>query len=248
MKNFNLEFDSDIYDKARKYREKKEKENNAVSKFQFGADLKKPIKRNPKVVEEYTEDAFNEKISYDLCYYNFLVSNIEENQYEQVNEIIKDIIEDTKQIYEYGSIGPRIYGFKDSRNKMVSINENEEDQNDIIRQERLAKKEFDTFIKNNYYNSTTENILKKYGNSVVTESKEEILSENEEIQHSVEKKLKKVLVQEFIDKVSFPGFIKSHIEEFFLNDEFTDNSKFEEIFDSYQSNRDKFIDIIIETI
>lgn len=239
-------FVNEVQKKASDYLSKKRSKdantNNKNNNLIFESGM--PLKTRFKINNKYTEEDFNKKLSYDIKYHNFLMSNIEEDD-KKINSHLSKMVNSLKEIYECGLLYPRVYGFRDNYDNLIEIDENEDC-------DKIVSKEFYNYLNSNYYNLNKDRLVKKYGEPVVYESKNQIIDENtSDIEEVTRKNLKKIILENFIDNISFPGFTKNHIKECIENEEFTklfDVDRIQELLDDYDKYKSKYAELLSEYI
>lgn len=204
-------------------------------------EVKIPLLTTNKSItsEEYDEKAIIRKMNMDSNIYNKLLSNLNENQKVVAKNVLRELCENVKEIYQLANIKPRVYGFTEltldsSKDELV------EESTRIIKD----------YFNRNYYELTTREREKKYKDNVVTMA-HELLSENTNIdtKSAMDFSYKALLVKGLIKKINFPYLADSKIKELMESDlyqEFFDSERLHILmqeFDSKANDLSKVISI-----
>ncbi|MEM4385634.1 MAG: hypothetical protein QXD03_03710 [Candidatus Anstonellales archaeon] len=196
------------------------------------ADAKITKRKSVLELEVFNEDDFNKKLELDSCFWRVLIENIDkdEDKSSLVNEI-DDIYDKVKRIYEYMNIKPRVY------NEIVF----EGLGSDELRIPK-AKEIIMEYIDLNFYSLSQSERDRRYGGKVKQFAESLVLEYSIDVDRSIEISYKKIIIESLINKILFPGFAYSRLNEIVneKSDEFFDNS---EIVSLYEDIVSKISDI-----
>jgi hypothetical protein len=156
-----------------------------------------------QIFEEYTDEKFFKKIEMDSHIYNQFLKNTEDNNIVQhVQENLSNYLATIRAIYEHINIEPKIYGFKQLNKNSSEI--------DLVTE---AKKIIFEHLDKSYYNLSSSERQKKYKDFVVSSSHDIAVTENLDIDDSVEHVYKAAVINSLLENINFPFIIKSKVEE-----------------------------------
>jgi len=184
-------------------------------------------------LEEFDIDAFENKIKFDVSYYNVLLNRLDESNGEDAQTLLIDLFKNVRSIYEHINIKPKIYGI----NRLATLNETD----DVIYES--ASRIIHDYINNNYYKLTNEEKHKRYFEQVKDATKDLIISENIDADEAVEYNVKIAVIQSLIETINFPMVIKNEIEKSLISEEYGDMFEQEELNNLWLEFKNKSINI-----
>ncbi|MEM4385278.1 MAG: hypothetical protein QXD03_01885 [Candidatus Anstonellales archaeon] len=199
--------------------------NRIKTLHESNADAKIQKKRKSVVdMEVFNEEDFDRKLELDSCFWKVLLENIsnDKDRSKLVDEI-DNMYDKVKRIYEYVNMKPRVY------NEIVF----EGLGSDELRIPK-AKEVIMEYIDLNFYSLSQSERDRRYGGKVKQLAESLVLEYSIDFDRSIEISYKKIILESLINKILFPGFAYSRLQEVIneKSDEFFDNS---EIIDIYEN-------------
>lgn len=198
--------------------------NRIKTLYESNADARIQKKRKSVVdMEVFNEEDFNRKLELDSCFWRVLLENIsnDKDKSKLVDEI-DNMYDKVKRIYEYVNMKPRVY------NEIVF----EGLGSDELRIPK-AKEVIMEYIDLNFYSLSQSERDRRYGGKVKQLAESLVLEYSIDFDRSIEISYKKIILESLINKILFPGFAYSRLQEVIneKSDEFFDNS---EVIDIYE--------------
>ena len=159
------------------------------------------------IFEQYSDTAMSDKLKHDSAYFNVLFENINEDDTSLANNLLIDLSKTIKSIYEHIDIEPRSIGMK-----AIALNEND----DIIAEN--ATRIINEFIDVNYYSLSQDKRDARYKNYVIAESEALVLESSVDPVEATSFCYKCAVMENLIEKISFPEIIKFKIDETMTSD------------------------------
>jgi hypothetical protein len=158
--------------------------------------------------ESFDIDYLKTKLYYDAAYYNVILTECSKEQLEIGNNLIQDVYTDIKQIYQYMNIKPAIYGNR----KLIH-----ESSEQLL--EENAMREISEYLNQQYYNLTPSERKKRFKVQIVEET-QILLKKDVSIEKSdaIDQVQKRIIYENLINTISFPGPLKYTLEERKIND------------------------------
>ena len=153
--------------------------------------------------EEYDETVFETKSTLDSYYFKRLIKNIPDEYLNESVEIISNLYDTVKNIYEHINVKPKTYGFNISN----SLNNSEQ----IL--EDQAQSYINAFLKDNYYNLTAQQRQEKYFPKIKPIAESLVLENQLDETQALEFASKVVLMEDLINRICFPLTVQSFIED-----------------------------------
>ena len=187
--------------------------------------------------EEFDENAFNNKSTLDSYFFKRLIKNIPNENINEGIQIVSNLYDKVKQIYEYINVKPKTYGF----NINTSLNNSEETL------EEQAQSYINGFLKDNYYNLTAEQREQKYFPKIKPIAESLVLENNLDDKAALEFASKVVLLEDLINRICFPLTIQSLIDES-LHDvsyaQIFEQQPLQDLWESFQDQSFKFAKVV----
>ena len=166
--------------------------------------------------EEYSDSKFAKKVGIDKYIYEQFLKNVQDDQLVlQIQENLGGLLNTIKNIYEHINIEPKIYGFT-----KLDLNSSESEL--VTESNRIIYEHLDK----NYFALTTQERSKKYKDYVTAKSYDITISENIDVDISVEHAYKSAVINTLLENINFPFTIKCKIEELL------ESPQYKEIFDA----------------
>lgn len=153
--------------------------------------------------DEFDEHSFDNKSTLDSYYFKHLIKNIPEEHLEETIQIISNLYDKVKQIYEHVNVKPKTYGF----NLTTSLNNSEETL------EEQAQSYINGFLRDNYYNLTSDQREQKFFPRIKPIAESLVLENSLNEKNALEFASKVVLMEDLINRICFPLTIQSLIDE-----------------------------------
>lgn len=171
---------------------------NETPKFEYNkADYTK------MAFEEYDESAFDTKSTLDSYYFKRLIKNLPEEHLNEGIQLVSNLYDTVKQIYEHINVKPKTYGF----NLTNSLNNSDEVLED------QAQSYINSFLKDNYYNLTSEQRQDKYFPKIKALAESLVIENQLNENNAVEYASKVILMEDLISRICFPLTVQSLITE-----------------------------------
>lgn len=175
------------------------------SKDTFNTNYLTAIKKDltKLAFEEYDESIMHNKSTIDSYYFKILTENSPIEHSGNIQQIINNLYNTTKTIYEQINIKPRSHGFdlKNALNDSETILENQ------------AKNYINNYFKENYYALNKEERVDKFYTKVKPIAEQLVLENQVNEEDALKFGFKTILVENLITKICFPNTIREYIEE-----------------------------------
>lgn len=153
--------------------------------------------------EEFDENIFENKSTLDSYFFKQMLKNIPEENLNETIQIVSNLYDKVKQIYEYINVKPKTYGF----NINTGLNNSEETL------EEQAQTYINGFLRDNYYNLTSQQREDRYFPKIKPIAESLVLENKLDDKSALEFASKVVLMEDLINRICFPLTIQSLIEE-----------------------------------
>lgn len=190
---------------------KKIKNNSSIEESSKLSDNAISKKKYNTVFNEFDNDKFNQKIALEMYVYNNLLDGINESEKEYVTDLISNMLNDVKSVYEFINIEPKLSGFKNmtpSNSKKELINE--------------AQNIIDNHFKIEFYNLNKNERERKYKDIVVNMTYDIVESDHVSIDDALEHAHKSVIIESLIHNLNFPYIIRHKISEVLEDEMYND--------------------------
>lgn len=180
------------------------------------------------IFEEYSDEAFEEKVKRDAAYYNVLFKRLDEDQSANLHKILGNMMGTIRQIYEHIDIKPKVYGL----GRLPSLNETD----NVI--EENATRIISDHINRNYYQLTRDQRRDKYEIGVKSIASDLVVQESIEPEEAVRFGTKVFVVKQFLEDISFPLVVRGEIEDCLTSKaygEIFEQEKLQDIWESFQT-------------
>ncbi len=171
----------------------------------------KPVYKH--IYEQFDINFLKTKLHYDSAYYNVILNECNKDQIKIANKLVQEVYSDIKTLYQYMNIKPAIYGNR----KLIHENSPE-----LL--EENAHREISEFISQNYYNLTKKERSEQYKIRVIEES-QLLLKTDPSIDRkkAIDRSQKRIIYEQLINTISFPGSLKYTLEEKRLEDSYIED-------------------------
>lgn len=194
------------------------------------------------IIETYDKQAFNDKLTYDIGFYNVLLSNMKDNSKEkdEVASSIEELLNIVHEIYQEINVKPQTYGIShfNGLTTMESI-------------EKEARRLIVEYIDKNYYSLPMQERDKKYKDKTLQLANELVSEYHIDIDEAVELSQKKIILEQFLRKVAFPLIPQGRIDELInesQNDEFFDNTRLIHLYEQFNNKLDRITTILASVV
>lgn len=187
--------------------------------------------------EEYDESVFDTKSTLDSYYFKRLIKNIPEENLNESIQIISNLYDTVKQIYEHVNIKPKTYGFNISN----SLNGSEE------KLEEQAQNYINNFLKDNYYNLTAQQRQEKYFPKIKPIAESLVIENQLDENQALEFASKVVLMEDLINRICFPLTAQAFIEESLHDASYAqifEQDALQELWDSFHKQSHNFAKVV----
>ena len=187
------------------------------------------------IFEEYSDDAFKDKMHYDMHVYNYILEDVDQDIADNIQPQISNLYSTIRQIYETLNIKPHTYGC----NNLVLESEEQFAEN--------AARITTDYINKTYYTLSPEERDARYKNQVIFEAKEIAISNPDDVNSAVQKAQKQIIYENLLRRVAFPLIIQSNIEEIMESseDELFDDGKLVNLYEQFNTQLKSVIKTIV---
>jgi hypothetical protein len=203
-----------------KIRSKKEEDNQ---KEKLVEENLKNFDYTKRLVEEYNDDSFVNKINSDIHFYNIFLKNSNTEVLPRIQEELGKYIQIIKEVYEFINIKPKAI--------LNSSNTNNQEC------EKKAKEIINEGINKYYYSLTKSEVDKKYKNAVINETMSLVINEDLNPKSGVEAVTKALVLENLLFTLNFPLQVQGRIVDL-LNSEtygrFFDQDVLQETWDNFK--------------
>lgn len=180
------------------------------------------------IFEEYDDDFRSVKITADSTFYNCLLKRLDPVYEDGVQQMFTNLTHTMNSIYEHINIKPKIYGFDQT--------EIQSESEEVL--ENKALHIITEFLNYNYYSLSKEQLNDMYFEGIIPIARELIITETLETDDAVQFALKSLIIESFIEKISFPMTAHDKIKELMISEEYKlvfDQDKLITLWESFQN-------------
>jgi hypothetical protein len=201
------------------------KNNDKLEKEKLLEENLKSFDYSKRLLEEYNEDAFKDKLTKDIYFYNLFLKNCNDELALEVQQELGKYIQIIKEVYEFINVKPKAIVYE------VNLNMNDIDI------EKKSKEIIHEHLQRNFYNLSKSEITKKFKNAVVNEAYSLSVEEDLEPEKSVEAVTKSLVIENMLKTFNFPLSIQGRINDLTSSDvygRFFEQEKLTELWDEFQ--------------